>query len=193
MGAGMTQMHTTGIVVPGEATSPALLGEMHAPFMRTDRVVPGFEALLEQYTRWLVLPARVAPPVSTLPSLTRRCRSLTGWSTRELADVLGTSHTTVRMFEASGRVTVRSRDAAARVQPLLGVLSRLARVAGSQDRLALALATPLDTGEKPIDLLNRQEWARAFAVGLDVLRGPRPEMLMPLDGWDAHPRTRELR
>jgi hypothetical protein len=189
----MTQMHTASTVGPGEPLSSALLGEEHAPFMRTNRVVPGFEVLLEQYTRWIVLPARVAPPMSTLPSLTRRCRSLTGWSTRDLADVLRTSHTTVRMFEATGRVTVRSRDAAARVRPLLGVLSRLARVAGIQERLALALATPLDTGEKPIDLLNRQEWARAFTAGLDVLRSPRPEMLVPLDGWDAHPGTREMR
>ncbi|MBV9142974.1 MAG: hypothetical protein JO115_19025 [Pseudonocardiales bacterium] len=90
-------------------------------------------------------------------------------------------------------MTVRSRDAASRVRPLLAVLSRLARVAGSPERLALALATPLDTGEKPIDLLTQQKWARAFTVGLDVLRGPRPLMLAPLDGWDAQPGTREMR
>jgi len=189
----MTLMHTTGTVVPGRPPSLALLGDEHVPFMRTDRVVPSLEALLAQYTGWLMLPARMAPTASTLPSLTRHCRSLTGWSTRDLAPVLRTSHTTVRMFETDGRVTVRSRDAASRVRPLLAVLSRLARVAGSPERLALALATPLDTGEKPIDLLTQQKWARAFTVGLDVLRGPRPLMLAPLDGWDAQPGTREMR
>jgi hypothetical protein len=189
----MTLTHTTGTVAPGGPPSSALLGDEHAPFMRTNRAVPNLEALLEQYTGWIVLPARVAPPASTLSSLTQRCRSLTGWSTRDLADVLGTSHTTVQMFESSGRVTARSRNAASRVGPLLRVLSRLARVAGSQERLALALATSLDTGDKPIDLLSQQEWARALTVGLDVLRGPRPAMLVPLEGWDAQPGTREMR
>lgn len=186
-------MGTAGTVMPGGLPSRAVLQDENGPFVRMGHVGRSLEALVEQYTCWVVLPARVAAPGSTLPRLIRRCRELTGWSGRDLAFVLGTSHTTVRMFEAGGRVTARSREAASRVRPLLGVLSRLERVAGSRERLALALATPLDTGEKAGDLLAQQDWARAFTVGLDVLHGPRTDMLAPQDGWDAPLATREMR
>jgi transcriptional regulator with XRE-family HTH domain len=169
------------------------VGDERGPFMRTAHTAHGLEAVLEQYTRWVILPERLTTPATAgLPILVRRCRELTGWSIRELASVLGTSHTTIRMFETEGRVTARSRDPASRVRPLLGVLSRLSRVAGHPERLGLALATSLDTGERPIDLLNQQQWARAFTVALDVLRGPRPDMLVPQDDWDAPLATREM-
>lgn len=188
----MSVTNTTGTALLGGLLSEAPLGEEHAPFLRTAPALPGLEALLAQYTGWMLLPP-ADTLASTLPSLTRRCRDLTGWSTRDLAEVLHTSHTTVRMLESEGRVTARSRDAASRVQPLLAVLSRLARVAGTRERLALALATSLDTGERPLTLLEQQDWTRAFTVGLDALRAPRPEMLTPLDGWDVSPATREMR
>ena len=188
----MTVMDGPGTLLTGAHISLDMLQSEYFLAVRTPST-PSVEALLRDYTGWVVLPERAAAPGSTLPRITQRCRELTGWSTRDLAEVLGTSHTTVRMFETDGRFTARSVDAASRVQPLLAVLSRLARVAGDRDRLTLALMTPQDSGERAMDLLVRQEWARAFTVGLDVLRGPRPEMLVPLDAWSASSGTREMR
>lgn len=153
---------------------------------------PDLEALARQFLSWLVLPEQAAPPEPPLSQRVRRIRAVTDWSYRDLADVIGTSHTTVRMFEANGRVTARSRDAAARIAPLAGVLARLSHVASSPHELALALETPVDSGERAIDALSSADWGRAFIVGLDALRGPRPDMLSPRDDWPILPATREM-
>lgn len=163
------------------------------PFMRTEQALKPLDAVLREYTAWVVLPKRVDTASSALSGLVRRCRELTGWSGRELAQVLGTSHTTVRMFESEGRATARSRSVAAKLNPLLGVLSRLDRVAGNRSDLALALSTPNDRGVTAMDLLSEQAWAKAFVTGLDVLKGPRQEMLAPDDTWAGPSGTREMR
>lgn len=163
------------------------------PFVVARQAPPKLDALLQQFTAWIVLPAHVAAPPSRLPGLIQRVRALTGWSTRDLAEVIGTSHTTVRMFETNGRVSARSRQAAARITPLLGVLTRLRRLVDTPQALAVALATPSDTGERAIDLLAAREWARGFVVGLDAVHGPRPNILTPNDDWPLLPATREMR
>lgn len=174
------------------ALVPGLYGVEQTPFVVERRDARGLDAFLSQFTSWLVLPAVPASPPSRLPALVQRVRALTGWSTRDLAEIIGTSHTTVRMFETSGRVTSRSRDAASRVRPLLSVLVRLVRIAGSPAALALALETSADAGERAVDLLAAGDWAKGFVVATDVINGPRPDMLAPSDDWPALPGTREL-
>ncbi len=127
-------------------------------------------------TAWIVLPDETADPVSPLPGLIRETRSLTGWAQRDLAQVLGTSHTTVRRLETDGRVTARSRDVAARAAELHAVLIRLGRIAGSTEALVVALGRTV-RGTTPLELLRAGEWSRAYTSALDVLHGPRPAML----------------
>ena len=149
--------------------------------------------LLRAHTAWITLPPPPTVAVSRLPGLVRDIRLLTGWSQRELGEILHTSHTTVRRLETDGRVTARSRQSAARVTPLHGVLSRLAKVARTPERLATALATDSGRGT-PAQLLREGQWSRAFTAALDALNGPRPAMLAPHPSW-APPRaaTREIR
>lgn len=188
----MTVMDGLGTVMTGAHISLDLRQDEYVILTSRASPPPGVDALLREYTSWVVLPERTTAPASSLPRLTKRCRELTGWSTRDLAEILGTSHTTVRMFETEGRFTGRSIEAAARVQPLLAVLSRLARVAGDRDRLTLALSTAQDGGDRALDLLSHQQWTRAFTVGLDALRGARSDMLAPVDGWTRTSGTREM-
>ncbi|WP_165486215.1 helix-turn-helix transcriptional regulator [Frankia sp. Cppng1_Ct_nod] len=119
-------------------------------FIVLHRPVGGVADLLAECTAWVQLPPAPTKATSRLPTLVREVRRLTGWSQRDLADILGTSHTTVRKLETDGRVTARSRETAARVAPLHGVLSRLARAAAcrairlpSRQRPRLRLAAGL--------------------------------------------------
>jgi DNA-binding XRE family transcriptional regulator len=188
----MSQTEASYSMMLPQGSSADTAEAINSPFMRIGPATPTLNSIFEEYTRWILLPKHVDTLASTLPQLIRRCRELTGWSTRDLAQVIGTSHTTVRMLESEGRVSPRSRNAASRVRPLLGVLSRLHRVAGGQEELALALATPIDTGERVFDLLGRHAWARAFTAGLDVLNGPRTDLLIPQDGWGVSVGTQEM-
>lgn len=188
----MTITQARGTAVPG-STWTSYLSQGPRPFVVQPARFVGLEELVGGFTSWVLLPERTAPVSPSLADAVRSCRQLTGWSTRELGTVLGTSHTTVRMLESTGTVSARSRAAASRVQPLLGVLTRLARVAGTRDRLALALESSNNSGERAIDLLSHQQWSRAFSAGLDGLRTPDSEMRQGHDGWDGAPATWEMR
>lgn len=142
-------------------------------------------------TAWIVLPEETEDPVPPLCGLIRETRELTGWAQRDLAQVLGTSHTTIGRLETDGRVTARSRSVAARATELHAVLVRLARVASGPDALVAALDRTV-RGTTPRELLSQGQWSRAYTAALDALRGPRPAML----GASAVPvraATREIR
>lgn len=142
-------------------------------------------------TAWIVLPDETEDPVPPLCGLIRETRELTGWAQRDLAQVLGTSHTTIGRLETDGRVTARSRSVAARATELHAVLVRLARVADGPDALVAALDRTV-RGTTPRELLTQGQWSRAYTAALDALRGPRPAMV----GASAVPvraATREIR
>jgi transcriptional regulator with XRE-family HTH domain len=176
---------------PGFALMPSSPAQQFVvPMMSATEIAD----LLRQYTAWITLPPAPTTAVSRLPGLLRESRSLTGWSGRDLAEILHTSHTTVRRLETGGSVTARSRDTAARVASLHAVLVRLARVASSPGALGAALVTDAGSGSTPAELLREGQWSRAFTAALDVLQGPRPTILSPA-AWPAPPMaaTRELR
>ncbi len=154
---------------------------------------PELRELLRDHTSWVTLPPAPTAVASRLPVLLHEIRNVTGWSQRDLAEILHTSHTTVRRLETDGRVTARSRTSAARITPLHGVLTRLVRVAGNPQTLATALLTDDGRG-KATDFLRAGQWSRAFTVALDVLNGPPPTMLAPKPDWALRqPATREIR
>lgn len=162
-------------------------------FAVTRAAASGIEDLFAGCTAWIALPAR-PQPTEALPSrlalLVKESRSLTGWSQRDLAVILGTSHTTVRRLETEGRISPRTRDTAARAAQLHGVLARLARLTSSREQLATVLATPGPAGT-PADLLRSGDWPRAYLAALDALRPPVRGMLRASPA-PALPATREL-
>lgn len=153
---------------PGTDREPTWFGFHSGPAAVVD--------IFKDSTAWIVLPEEPADPVSPVPALLREIRELTGWALRDLAAVLGTSHTTIGRLEAHGRVTARSRAIAARAAELHAVLVRLARLAEGPEALALALGRTV-RGTTPLVLLSEGEWPKAYTGALDALRGPRPAML----------------
>lgn len=140
---------------------------------------------------WIVLPAASAELPSPVPGLLLEVGAMTGWSRRDLADVLGTSHTTVGRLSANGRVTSRTRNVTSRLAELHAVIVRLFRVAGGQESLRQALTRDTKNG-RASQLLREGDWAAAYTTALDVLRSPRPTML-GASGYPMQAATRELR
>jgi len=174
---------TQGTAAPGAVAEDTRISPFFAAGGQTARQV---DEVLTGYTAWIALPPAPAVAVSRLPALLGEVRTLTGWSQRDLADVLDTSHTTVRRLETDGRVTARSRSTAARIAPMHGVLVRLARLAPDPAALGVALATRVgEATSRPIDLLRNQQWGAAFTAGLDALQGPRVGMLTPPSGAET--------
>jgi hypothetical protein len=121
----------------------------------------------------LTLPER-APDVQRMIS---DMRAWTGWSQRRLADVLGTSHTTVGRAEA-GRplVEARSGDLRDRVDRAHAVVQRIFLLAERDaEETARLLETPpsITGGGSAVDGLRTGNPDRAYIAALDVLR-PRP-------------------
>jgi hypothetical protein len=153
---------------------------VHPPGLQVER-------LFNEHTRWVRLPTG-----RSLASRIARIQSFTSWSFRDLAEILGTSHTTVGRLANGGPVTVRSKPAADKIDPLLDVVARLATLVPAGKQLAHALRAPSPSGERVTDALAAGDWARAFLIGLDVIRGPRPKRPQPMPKASRLPATQEL-
>ncbi len=178
----MTVLHTQGWT-----REPALPAT--SPEFVTSQT-PGADAY-RNVLAWIVLPTAATEPPSPVPGLLHEVSAMTGWARRDLAELLGTSHTTVGRLSADGRVTPRTRDVASRLAELHAVLVRLFRVAGGPEPLRQALTRETANGTAT-QLLRDGDWTAAYTTALDVLRGPRPTML----GASSSPMqaaTRELR
>jgi len=133
---------------------------------------------LRGFTRWVEIPDAPEQLVSPLPGMIREIRKWTGWSQRDLGEVLHTSHTTVRKLETDGRVTAKSRPSASLVPALHNLASRLYRAAeGDLGRLSVALAAPGTDGRNATQCLVDGAFPRAYSVALEALRGGHEGMI----------------
>lgn len=130
---------------------------------------------------WLVnVPAPAVHPAPDVQLMTRELRQWTGWSARQLAEVLGTSHTTVLAVEA-GRplVSGHSGDLRRRYDDAHSVVSRI-HVLSDRDpsRTAHLLSTAPLRGLSASEYLKRRDPANAYLAALDVLRPPTQGLLV---------------
>lgn len=143
------------------------------------------DQLLATHTAWVQLP-------STYADLLRQVYELTGWSFRDIAEVVGTSHTTVGKLANGVVPTSRSASAADRIEPMLDVLTRLSHLVPKGSELAAVLEQPAASGETPRKVLRSGEWSRALLLAMDVINGPRPERPQLRLGVRRERATREL-
>lgn len=123
----------------------------------------------------LVLPKTIVHRAPDVQQMLGDIEAWTGWSKRQLAGVLGTSHTTVRNA-AAGRplLAARSGDLRRRVTNTHNLVGRVYVVAG-RDAQETARILEAPQGENPpaIEALRASNYERAYIAALDVLR-PRP-------------------
>jgi hypothetical protein len=127
----------------------------------------------------LVLPMPAVRPAPDVQRMISELRAWTQWSSRQLATVLRTSHTTVLGLEA-GRPLVagHSGDLRRRLTNAHDVVSRVYVLAG-EDPTATShvLATAPAGARSPVDALQSGDAAAAYVSAIDVLR-PRPSGLL---------------
>jgi transcriptional regulator with XRE-family HTH domain len=185
---------------PG-ATSTTILGDraftlapsfMRSPFLTLNTSEVKSSHWADEYTAWVRIPYAVPPASSGISVLVRDVRRLTKWSQRDMAGLLGVSHTTIRKLETEGRVTARTREAASKVRSIHGVIVRLAKVARTPEALSVLLASEDAVEGELLGLLRAGEYPKALLLGLRRLNGPRPSMLSLGDDRPMLPATREL-
>ncbi len=160
----------------------ALFGEplglpVHQPKLDTNRpfwIVGEWPLVLPR------TPARRGPDVQRMIS---EIRAWTNWSSRQLARVLGTSHTTILNAEAGRPLSaLRSGDLRRRIGEVQNVVERVhllaERDAGATSRL---LATAPSQGQSAIDELRAGRRETAYLAAIDALR-PRPTGLLSGSG-----------
>jgi transcriptional regulator with XRE-family HTH domain len=123
------------------------------------------------------------PELSPAPEVQRfvsEIRDRTGWSARRLAEIVGTSHTTILQIENGRRlITGHSGDLRRRLSHAHDLVARIYIVAGRDQAATAQLLeeTPPASGQSAVDLLQSDEPARAYLAAIDVAR-PRPPGLL---------------
>ena len=128
----------------------------------------------------IVLPAPLARPSPGVQRIVRQLREWTGWSARRLAEVVGTSHTTILSVE-NGRPLVggHSGDLRDRLTDAHAVIERVHLLAGRDpDMLTRLLETAPPGGTAAIVELEAGEPGRAYLAALEVLRPRTPGLLV---------------
>jgi hypothetical protein len=104
----------------------------------------------------------------------------TGWSARQLGDVLGTSHTTVRAVQNGRPLTAgHSGDLRRRIVDAHAVVSRIFVLADyDAARTANALDAAPGHGPSARTIMEHGDPAKAYVAALDVLRPPTEGLLV---------------
>lgn len=123
----------------------------------------------------LVLPL---PTVERAPDVQRMIgdiRAWTGWSQRQLATALRTSHTTVGRAEAGRPLReARSGDLSRRLANTHNLVERLFLLAGRDpETTCRILEAPPDANGSAVDALRAGNYERAYIAAVDAAR-PRP-------------------
>ncbi len=125
---------------------------------------------------WIVvLPVTVIHRAPDVQRMITEIRAWTGWSARQLATVLDTSHTTVLSAE-SGRplIEVRSGDLRRRVTSAHDLVRRVFLLSGRDPQTtAHVLGTAPADGVSPVGALRAGNSEQAYIAAIDALR-PRP-------------------
>lgn len=111
-------------------------------------------------------------------------QSWTDWSDRTLAQVLGTTHPTVRaLLEGRGATTSRTVTVRARLREVHELVARIhALTGGSAAVTARALSElPPGSDRRPLDYLRVGDLGQAYLTALDIVRPPRTGGLLSAD------------
>jgi hypothetical protein len=128
----------------------------------------------------IVLPV---PELHRAPSMQRAVRELrqwTGWSARRVAEVLGTSHTTIRALEGgrslveghSGNLRRRLTDAHDVAERVLVLADR------DPERAGMVLGSAPPGRRSAAEELRAGDPGRAYLAAIDVLRPPRQGLVV---------------
>lgn len=120
------------------------------------------------FDQWIVLGMNSPTPALGLPQLVERIAARTGWSNRRLAQLVGTTHPTIRAIRL-GREPERRPDIADALIRTAEVVDRLSRLVPDRDRLNTILVTSGPDGATPVALLADGQYGKAYIQALDLI------------------------
>lgn len=131
---------------------------------------------------WVLrIPVAKVRPAPDVQVMARELRQWTGWSSRRLATLLGTTHTTIRAVE-EGRPLVagHSGDLRRRFEEAYAVVLRVYMLADRDpQRTVQLMETSPGTGTSTaIEALKKRDPAKAYLAALDVLNPPAEGFLV---------------
>lgn len=126
----------------------------------------------------LVAQATTGSVLPGMDRLVRRIREWTGWSARRLAEVTGTSHTTILGVEG-GRPLVdgHSGELRRRLRETHDVIERLFVIAERNRDALTQLLEAGSPGDSALDALKSDKPTLAYLAAVEALR-PRPQGLL---------------
>lgn len=128
----------------------------------------------------LIVPPPIPRPAPEMQRIARHLMEWTGWSAHRLAEVLGTSHTTV-LGIGNGRPLLDSRsgDLRRRLTEAHDVIERVYLLVNrDSDTVARLLDTVPPGRRSAIEEMQAGEPARAYLAAIDVLRPRTPGLLV---------------
>jgi hypothetical protein len=126
------------------------------------------------------IPTSPPPEIPSIQVQLRQIRDSTGWSSRTLATLTGTTHPTIEAALEGRTRLARLPGTALRISDLHRFIMRLLVVARSDlDVLVRALhESPGDGRPSAVELLGSGDLTAAYTAALDVLRPPRSTAMM---------------
>jgi hypothetical protein len=128
------------------------------------------------FSTWVLLTPWRPSSILDAQQQARELQGWTDWSDRTLAQVLGTTHPTVRaLLEGRGATTSRTTTVRARLREVHEMVARVHALSGGSAVVTARTFAELPPGsnQRPLDYLKAGEVAHAYLAALDILR-PAP-------------------
>jgi hypothetical protein len=124
------------------------------------------------------LPTYVVDDVPDDTRMLSDLKSWTGWSNRKLAEIIGTTHPTIRAL-SDGRVVItpRNREYRRRLHSVHSVVERVFLLAGRDQHRTRTLLSDDTAGNSAMRQLANGEIGAAYATVLEAVSPPRPPLI----------------
>jgi transcriptional regulator with XRE-family HTH domain len=131
------------------------------------------------FDTWVRLPEAAEYTKPRPQQQVEQIRARTGWSQRRLAQVLRTTHPTIKAVE-QGHTVVRVHDLPARLAEAHRLVQRIFLLAGNSaiEANRLLVTAPAPGQQSAVDLLKDRQPDAAYLAALAVLRPPRESPMM---------------
>lgn len=172
-----------------QALMPSPLAAQLGAFDATVSFAPSKDRFrFSLFDPWVRVPERTPTPAPRTQVLARSLRRQTGWSQRKLANVLRSTHPTVRALE-EGRSSAQQNELYDQLVGVHEVVDRVFELAGRDSRETnRLLSATTEESTSALDLLTAGDFAAAYLAAVDAAR-PRRSSLMMQGIWKSTPGT----
>lgn len=145
----------------------------------TTRIPVVVSTIEDPYSIPYDLPVPTQEPGPEESRMATDIQAWTGWSNRTLAEVIGTTHPTIRALRDGNFVVYpRNREYRQRLRTAHGVVGRAFQLAKRDARQTNALLSDRSNGESPMQHLIRGDVTGAYRCVLDLLQPQEPAELI---------------